>query len=226
MAEANQVEDLEAEGLIAYSYTNVFKIKKRMRRIQDIVIPLREGISVEQFMTFFAALAVMGILYAIFAAPIVTIFHAELGWQFFLLWYLTPAVLASQRISKPMPNSKTIPGALGSWLRSKLDDPVHRRGVPLPRRPRTGKALHFQREFTLHPQFAGEAMAPLRNPVSDEGLTYKGEIIDLEEFMAARAGENLERQLVAAHASRQVEQEQARNFLLEPRARVIVDDDE
>lgn len=226
MAEAKQAEDLEAEGLIAYSYTNVFKIKKRMRRIQDIVIPLREGISVEQFMTFFGALAVMGILYGIFVSPIVTILHAELGWQFFLFWYLAPAVLASQRISKPMPNSKTIPGALGSWMRSKLDDPVHRRGVPLPRRPREGKSMHFQREFTLHPQFAGEALAPLPNPVSDEGLTYKGDIIDLEDWMASRTGENLERHLIAAHASRQVEREEARNFLLEPRARVLVDDEE
>lgn len=225
MADAPVHEDLEAEGLIAYSYTNFFKIRKRMRRIQDIVIPLRDGISVEQFMTFFGALAVMGVLYALFVAPIVGIFHAELGWQFFLFWYLLPAVLASQRISKPMPNAKTISGALGSWMRTKLDDPIHRRGVPQAARARGGKVLHFQREFTLHPQFAGDALDRAPGAASDEGLEYRGQTLDLEEWMSSRTGENMERQLIAATASRQVEKDEARNFLLESRARVIVDDD-
>lgn len=223
---APAAEDLEAEGLIAYSYTNFFKIKKRMRRIQDIVIPLREGISVEQFLTFFGTLAVMGILYGLFVAPITNIFHIELGWQFFLFWFPVPAVLASQRISKPMPNSKTISGALGSWIRHKLDDPVHRRGVPLRTRPRTGKIMHFQREFTLHPQFAGDALTPAENAASDDGLAYTGQILDLEDWMASRSGENVERHTMATQASRMVEKEEARNHLLVPRAHVVVDDDE
>lgn len=225
MADKPEVEDLDAEGLIAYSYTNFFKIKKRMRRIQDIVIPLREGISVEQFLTFFGTLAVMGALYGLFIAPLVAIFGMDLGWQFFLFWYLLPAVLASQRISKPMPHSKTISGALGSWVRNKLDDPVHRRGTPLAKRPREGKAMHYQREFTLHPQFAGDALIPVAGSASDEGLVYKGQTLDLEDWMASRSGENLERHMMAAQASRQVEKDDARNFLLEPRARVVVDDD-
>jgi hypothetical protein len=226
MAATSEAEDLEAEGLIAYSYTNFFKIKKRMRRIQDIVIPLREGISVEQFLTFFGTLAVMGILYGMFVAPIVNIFGIDLGWQFFLFWYPLPAVLASQRISKPMPNSKTISGALGSWMRNKLDDPIHRRGVPLPGRPRGGKVMHFQREFTLHPQFAGDALIPVHGAASDDGLTYTGQTLDLEDWMASRSGENLERHQMEKQASRQVEKDEARNFLLVPRAHVVVDDDE
>jgi hypothetical protein len=226
MAEKPQAEDLEAEGLIAYSYTNFFKIKKRMRRIQDIVIPLREGISVEQFLTFFGALAVMGTLYGLFVAPLVAIFGIDLGWQFLLFWYLLPAVLASQRISKPMPHSKTISGALSSWVRNKLDDPVHRRGTPLAKRPRTGKVMHFQREFTLHPQFAGDALTPAPGAASDEGFSYKGQTLDLEDWMASRSSENLERHMMTKLASRQVEKDEARNFLLEPRARVVVDDDE
>lgn len=224
MAEKEK-EDLTAEGLVAHSYTGFFKIRKRIRRFQDLVIPLREGLGVDQLVTFLLGLIVMGILYGLFVSPLVGILNLKLTFAFFLVWFLGPAILAAQQISKPMPSGKTISGFVASSIRSMMDDPVHRRGVPLASKPREGKVFHYQREFVTHPTFAADALTPVPDAADDAGLFYSGDPVDLEDFMANRASIHSERQQVKEMAAREQEQVATRKFLLAPRAQVIMDDE-
>lgn len=221
MAANEEKKDLEAEGLVAQSYTGFFRIRKRIRKIQDIVVPLREGLGVDQLAMFLLAVLVMGILYGLFVSPIVNIFEIKLTVPFFLLWFIVPGFFAAQRISKPMPHGKTIPGYVFSKIRKLLDDPVHRRGIPLAKAPRRGKAFHFQREFVVHPKFAADALTPAPNAADDSDRFYYGEPVMIEEFMASRSATHSERANMEYLASRQIERQTMRNFLIEPRAQVV-----
>ena len=224
MAATEGKKDLEAEGLVAQSYTGFFRIRKRIRKIQDIVVPLREGLGVDQLAMFLLAAAIMGILYGALVSPIVNIFEIKLTVPFFLLWFIVPGFFAAQRVSKPMPHGKTIPGYVFSQIRHLLDDPVHRRGIPLVKAPRRGKAFHFQREFVVHPKFAEDALTPALNAADDSDRFYYGEPIMVEEFMASRSATHSERANMEYQASRKVERQAMRNFLIEPRAQVVSDD--
>lgn len=218
---AEDKENLEEEGLVAYSYTGFFNIRRRIRRINDIVVPLREGLGVDQFIAILVGLVLAGIGYGLFVSPLVSIFQIQLNFMFFVLWFLTPAFIAGQRISKPMPHGKTISGFVASKVRALMDDPVHRRGVPQPRRAKQGKAFHFQREFAAHPSFVPVPATP--SP-QDHALVYHGEPVQLEDYMALSASKHSEKARIEHMARRNREQTQSRRFLLEPRAHVVMDD--
>lgn len=147
-------DDLEERGLIAHSYSSFFKIRKRMRKVQDITLPFRRGVGVEQFFTFFLVLIVLVIVHFTLLSPLFSLLGWDLNWQFYLVFFLGPAFLAASRAGKPMKSGKTIPGSVRSWLRKLLDDPVHRRGVPQRRRPVVGRRLHFMRPWQAHPDLA------------------------------------------------------------------------
>lgn len=147
-------DDLEGRGLIAHSYSSFFKIRKRMRKIQDISLPFRRGLGVEQFVTFLLVLFVLLVIYGTLLSPLINLAGWNLTWQFYLVYFFGPAFLAASRAGKPMKSGKTIPGTVRSWLRKLLDDPVHRRGVPLRRRPAVGRRLHFMRVWQAHPELA------------------------------------------------------------------------
>ena len=148
---ADEHDDLEQRGLIAHSYSNFFKIRKRMRKVQDITLPFRRGLGVEQFVTFLLALLALLFIYGTLLAPLFALTDVSPGWRFYLLYFLGPSVLLGMRVGKPMKSGKSIPGTVRSWLRKTLDDPVHRRGVPLRRRPVSGPRIHYLRTWQAHP---------------------------------------------------------------------------
>jgi len=148
---ADEHDDLEQRGLIAHSYSNFFKIRKRMRKIQDITLPFRRGLGVEQFVTFFLALLGLLFIYGTLLAPVFALTDFSPGWRFYVVYFIAPSVLLGMRVGKPMRSGKSIPGTVRSWLRKTLDDPVHRRGVPLPRRPIVGPRIHYLRTWQAHP---------------------------------------------------------------------------
>ena len=111
-------DDNDNSGLIANSYTNFFKIRKRIRRIQDIPLPFKRGLGADQFVTFLAVLAVLAILFFVILNPIIMFTGVQLEWTLFLVYFLVPPVLAAQKIGNPMPNGKSIPGAFTSSMRS------------------------------------------------------------------------------------------------------------
>ncbi|GAB3856426.1 hypothetical protein ACFPIJ_58680 [Dactylosporangium cerinum] len=177
---ADERDDLDARGLIAHSYSNFFKIRKRMRKVQDISLPFRRGLGVEQFVTFLLALVVLLFLYGTLIAPLFALTGVSPGWRFYLLYFLGPSVLLGMRVGKPMKSGKSIPGTVRSWLRKVLDDPVHRRGVPLRRRPITGPRIHFLRTWQAHP-----ALRPHLPPSStyDADPPPVGRRVDLDAWL-------------------------------------------
>jgi hypothetical protein len=176
-------EDLEGRGLIAHSYSSFFKIRKRMRKIQDISLPFRRGLGVEQFLTFLLVLVVMLVIYGTLLLPLMSFAGWNFNWQFYLVYFLAPAFLAASRAGKPMKSGKTIPGTVRSWLHKLLDDPVHRRGVPMRRRPVDGRRLHYARVWQAHPQ-----LAPYLPPgATDPAQPVDG--VDLDEWLGETLAE-------------------------------------
>ncbi|MEV0133894.1 TcpE family conjugal transfer membrane protein [Dactylosporangium sp. NPDC050688] len=177
---AEEHDDLEQRGLIAHSYSNFFKIRKRIRKVQDISLPMRRGLGVEQFVTFFLVVIALLVFYGTVLAPLFVLTGVRPGWRFYLLYFLVPAVLLAIRVGKPMKSGKSIPGSVRSLLRKVLDDPVHRRGVPLRHRPAAGSRMHYLRIWQAHPTL---------RPHLPPGSTYDtdpppgGQRVDLDTWL-------------------------------------------
>lgn len=140
-------EDLEQQGLIASSYDSLFGIRKRVRKINDLQLPTRRGVGVDQLGIGVLVFIIFVILYGLVVVPLTELLGIGRDVRFLLAWLFIPPFLAGQQIAKPMPHGKSIGGTISSWLRFHLDDPVHRRGVPVPRSKRAPEVptLHYQR---------------------------------------------------------------------------------
>lgn len=140
---------------IGVSYTQAFDIRKVMYRIQNMDLPFKRGIRVEQFLMFFFALMLAFIVYYILISPILSLLGISLPFTFLLVYFLAPPILLSIRIGKPMPHGKTIFGTVISWLRFKLDDQWHRRGMPMKKEPNLKAQGNYLRTWTVDPRYAG-----------------------------------------------------------------------
>jgi hypothetical protein len=178
-------EELEGRGLVAHSYSTFFKIRKRMRKLQDITLPFRRGIGVEQFLTFLLVVFLSLVLYGTLLSPLFALIGISPNWQFYLLYFFGPAALAGSRVGKPMKSGKTISGTVRSYTRKLLDDPVHRRGVPMRSRPVVGWRMHYMRAWQPDPALAQHL------PPGATGIVpaASGTPVDLEEWLATAAKE-------------------------------------
>lgn len=209
---AEEDEDLDAKGLIGHSYDSLFGIVKRIRKINDLEIPLRNGVTTNQVGVFVGTFVLCVILLALVINPIFNFLYGLVppaGQRFLLLGRIAclvvPPIMAANRVTKPMPDGKTIPGWIVSWLRFQLDDPVHRRGVPIADsgRPVDEPVLHYQREFVMTPEF--QHMAPGEGDYSDpqtEKRMRAHEVIDLQPWLDERALEHLRAEADAREAAR------------------------
>lgn len=154
---AAEEEDLVALGLVANSYDALFQVRKRIRKINDITLPVRAGLATNQIGVGILVFIIAVITYGFIGLPIMGLLGIDPGWQILVLWLLVPPVLAGQRIAKPMQYGKSIGGTITSWMRFHLDDPVHRRGVPIPtpKQPADIPVLHHQREWVMAEDLAG-----------------------------------------------------------------------
>lgn len=169
----DEPEDLEALGLIASSYDALFAVRKKVRKINDLSLPTREGITVNQIGVALVMFLVSSILLGFIIQPLFRLLHIQMTWWLLLLFLFGPSVLAAQRVTKPMAYGKSITGTLTSLMRYWLDDPVHRRGLPIktPARPWNVPILHYQREWVM-----AEAYAPYvqgEGDYSDEETEYR-----------------------------------------------------
>ena len=142
-------EDTSDVTLQARSYTGVFRIERRIRKINDFAVPLRGGLVPAQVGTFIGVLLVTVILWFALIAPLVsTIFKQSPPLILAVFFILVPPWLLSRQIGKPMPAGKTIPGWVRSRARAFLDDEWHRGGTPIKERPdRTAKVMHLERSW-------------------------------------------------------------------------------
>lgn len=155
---ANQELDLEAEGLYGTSYDSFFAIEKRVRKVQDLHIPTRAGLSTNQIATFFIVL-VFSFLFQVFIfGQLMSLLGIPGHWLLFTLVVFGPPLLSAWRVTKPMPSGKTIPGTVRSIVMYYLDDPVHRRGSPIKesKRPHDEFVQHYIRDWTVNQEFAAE----------------------------------------------------------------------
>lgn len=140
---------------VGTSYTQAFDIRQVMYRIQNMDLPFRRGIRVEQFLMFFAMVAVMFILWFVVLSPLFGWIGIALPWTFILVFFLAPPILMTVRIGKPLPHGKSIFGTATSWIRYRLDDEWHRRGMPQRYKPNLRAQGNYLRTWTVDPQFAG-----------------------------------------------------------------------
>lgn len=194
-------EDLDALGLIGHSYDSLFSIRKRIRKINDLVIPFRQGLTTSQLGTGVGVFVLQIITFGMFVVPLLGLFGASAPWQLTVIWLFGPPVLAAQNIVKPMPYGKSIPGTVQSIIRYYLDDPVHRRGLPIatPKQPYGTTLVHYQREWVGFEEFVGEE--PWEEPISDRSTeerisfcnrAFTQEEIDFQKWWDDKAIKHLE----------------------------------
>lgn len=206
---AEESENLAANGLVGFSYDHLWAIRRRVRKIGDLVIPLRGGLTYAQLGTGFATLVVMFFLYAITGLPLSTALHLSPTGTLVLmaLYLVVPPVLVAQRMVAPMPNGKTLGGFIRSISRYYFDDKVYRRGRPIdtPKTHRPGRQRHDLVVWEPGEQFAEEfnVDVPLSRPEVERRFT--GAVIDLATAQQEVSRQHLSEELAAA------EREQSRS---------------
>lgn len=211
--ETRKDEDYEALGLIGHSYDSLFSIRKRIRKINDLVIPFRGGLTTTQIGTgvgvFFLQVLTLGLV----VNPLFNLFGGSVPGVFTLAWLFVPPILAGQNIVKPMPYGKSIPGTVQSIIRGVLDDRVHRRGLPVatPRQPHASKIVHYMREWVMFEQYAeGD---PLEAPITDRAtearirldnrILQDRESVDLQSWWDSKAADHLNKEIEASNTIKQ-----------------------
>lgn len=201
--------DWEAEGLVTYAYDSFFKIDKRIHKIQDLYLPTRAGLSVNQIGTFVIVFIVSAVVFALITAPLMGLLHIPRHWMVTVAMIFGPPVLASWRVTKPMPHGKTIPGTVQSITRYLLDDPTHRRGTPVPtaKVPPDVFVQHYQRDWRINREFAAEVPGEgeWTDPETERRRArYEGVTVNLQEWMDAKAIAHWEQHSEAKGESRKV----------------------
>lgn len=206
----NTEEDLEAMGLIGHSYDSLFSIRKRIRKINDLVIPFRQGLTTSQIGTGIGVFVLQVITLGIIINPLFGVFGANVPWQLTVLWLFGPPILAAQNIVKPMPHGKSIPGTVQSIMRFFLDDPIHRRGHPVAKaqQPRDISVAHYQREWVMFEQFSDDdpTEAPVSDRVTEERFSFCNlgdEEIDFQQWWDDKAGTHLDKEREASNSKQQ-----------------------
>jgi hypothetical protein len=124
------------ESVTLRDYTEAFKVKKALRKVGKANIPLKEGLFVDDIKIFALTFFVWVLAYnMIFAPPIKVVAHlfgmsAPKGVPYLFVLFVPPvfAVAASRR---PIRHNLGIFGLVRAQFRDWMDDPVHRKGVPV-----------------------------------------------------------------------------------------------
>lgn len=159
------------------SYSQAFQIRKVMYRIQDIDLPFKRGIRVEQFLVFLLGIVISLILNTLIVSPILGILNIKLPMAFNLIRYLALPIFLAVRIGKPMPHNKSISGYVMSLLRYHLDDRVHARGMPIKKKPFTGLEANYMRTWSVDPAYA-RVEADNDKPAADFALYVNQDLPD------------------------------------------------
>lgn len=202
---AEETLDLEAEGLFGASYDSFFAIDKRVRKVQDLYVPTRAGLSVNQIITFFIVLFFSFLFQVLIVGQVMSLLGIPGHWLLFVTVVFGPPILLAWRVTKPMPSDKSIPGTVQSLLMYFLDDPVHRRGRPVKgnARPLMEFVQHYQRDWTVNQEFAAEV--PGEGDWTDdetENLFNRASgHVNLQEWMDRKAIEHYEAESAAKRST-------------------------
>ena len=201
-------DEPEDDTFVAYSYDNLFAVRKVLRRVNDFNIPLRSGLQTNQIGAFFLVFVVTLVLYGMLIAPLLQLLGVKLHFTILLTILFGPAILSAQRVVKPMASGKTIKGTVRSFARFHLDDPVHRRGIPLAASPRhgfSGPVLHFAREWVMATPYSEADPAEQDLTSTNIEARFRGQT-DLQRFMDNAAVQH-SREWIASQQKRAEEDE-------------------
>ena len=174
------------ETVTLRDYTEAFKVKKALRKVGKANIPLKEGLFVDDIKIFALTLVSWVLIYnMIFAPPIKVVAHlfgmsAPKGVPYLFVLFVPPllAVAASRR---PVRHNLGIFGLVRAVVRDWMDDPVHRKGVPV----RKGHGPKSYRIVTWRPRpELLPGLAP-RTPLPNGWRAVRPSAQDLAEWQSA-----------------------------------------
>ncbi|MFG2330109.1 hypothetical protein ACGFMM_10830 [Streptomyces sp. NPDC048604] len=124
------------ETVTLRDYTEAFKVKKAMRKIGKANIPLKEGLFVDDIKVFAITLFGWAMTYSMVLAPPIKVIANILGTTApkgvpYLFVLFVPPVLAVAASRRPIRHNLGIFGLVRAMVRDWMDDPVHRKGVPV-----------------------------------------------------------------------------------------------
>lgn len=208
MSDQEQTSEIEKKALedwvqsrLGESYTQAFNIRKVMYRIQNMDLPFKRGIRVEQFLAFFLGLIIAFVVWSLLLSPILHLMDIKLPWTFIALYFLAPPFLLSARMGKPMPHQKSIQGTVMTFLRSVLDDPWHRRGMPMKNGPDRELEGNYLRVWTVDPAFVGvesdreKPATEFDNPTPQDLPDYKVSFTEKEKVKILEADDEFEQRI-------------------------------
>lgn len=180
--------DLEAQGLIGECYDSVFSIRQRLRKINDIPIPVKQGVTLPQIGVFFSGIIATFLVFVLILRPLSALLGFSWHWLLVVGFIFGLPVMAAQRVIKPMRYGKSITSTLTSKWRDLTDDPVHARGKPIKARPEEGvdgPTLVYWRRWVP----ADEVAEPEETDARAEAL-LAGFVDDTEQWATDKALDN------------------------------------
>lgn len=215
-------EELAAAGLIGECYDSVFSIRQVLRKINDIPIPLRRGVTLPQIGVFLLTLIGSFLSYVLLIRPATNLIGVHVHPLLIVLYIFGIPGFAAQRVLKPMRYGKSISTTAASWWRDLTDDPVHARGMPVRGRKEDtveGPTLVFWRRWVP----AAEVTEPEETDPRAEAL-QTGFIDSTEQWAAEMSMRH-----AAVHAEARRNQREVTVTTATTRSRgasVILDDEE
>ncbi|MDA5282544.1 hypothetical protein [Streptomyces sp. Isolate_45] len=124
------------ETVTLRDYTEAFKVKKALRKVGKATIPMKEGLFVDDIKVFASSLVVWIMTYNMVLAPPIKVITHAFGKQApvglpYLFILLVPPVFAVALSRRPVRHNLGIFGLIRAAVRDLMDDPVHRKGVPV-----------------------------------------------------------------------------------------------
>lgn len=189
-------------ALIAHSYDGILSIKTRVPKIGDLRVPKRGGATIPELVFYSLFFVTVFVVYTALLLPILQLLGVRLPlWITLAIIFLGPAAL-TQRFTTPMAHHKTIREAIRSKLRRLFDEPVHRRGQPVPRKrvPAATPVAHYQREWQLaadapgadHPRYLPLVSERVHAHRAQHALDQaSSELGDLQSWRASRMRHNV-----------------------------------
>jgi len=208
MSDQDQNSEVEKKALdewvqtrLGESYTQAFNIRKVMYRIQNMDLPFKRGIRVEQFLAFFLGLILAFVVWSLLLSPLLSLLDIQLPWTFIALYFLGPPFLLSARMGKPMPHQKSIQGTVMTFLRYSLDDVWHRRGMPVNHGPDPELEGNYLRVWTVDPAFVGiesereKPATEFMDPVPQDLPDHKVSFTEKEKVKILEADDEFEQRI-------------------------------
>ena len=155
------------ETVTLRDYTEAFKVKKALRKVGKANIPLKEGLFVDDIKVFALTLLLWIMAYnMVLAPPIKVIAHvfgarAPVGIPYLFVLFMPP-VFAVALSRRPVRHNLGIFGLVRAMVRDWMDDPVHRKGVPVRKGhgPASYRIVLWRAQPDLLPGLAPKAPLP------------------------------------------------------------------